>query len=246
MDKISVIIPIHNSSKYILECINSVINQTYKNLEIIVVDDKSEDNSIDIIKGIKDNRIKIIKLKNNVGVAKARNKGIDEATGKYICFLDSDDYWYPEKIDYQLKFMKENDYTFIYGSYYYLRDGKITHKAKVPKKINYKGALKNTTIFTSTVMFNMKKLKKKDIYMPNVKLGQDTACWWKVLRLGITAYGMKDALVVYRVGNKSLSSNKLKALKRTWNLYKLEDISYIRKVYCFICYMFNAVKRRIF
>ena len=82
--------------------------------------------------------------------------------------------------------------------------------------------------------------------MPDVRLAQDTACWWKVLRLGITAYGMRDALVVYRVGNESLSSNKLRALKRTWNLYKLEDISFFRKVYCFICYVFNAIKRRVF
>ena len=246
MDKVSVIIPIHNSSKYILQCINSVINQTYNNLEIIIVDDKSEDNSLDIIKSIHDKRINIIKLKNNLGVAKARNKGIDAATGKYICFLDSDDYWYPEKIEKQIKFIKDNDYTFIYGSYLYLRDEQIVHIAKVPSKITYSEALKNTTIFTSTVMFNMKKLKKKDIYMPDVRLGQDTACWWKVLRLGITAYGMRDALVVYRVGNESLSSNKFRALKRTWNLYKLEDISFFRKVYCFICYVFNAIKRRFF
>ena len=157
MDKVSVIIPIHNSSKYILECINSVINQTYSNLEIIIVDDNSKDNSLDIIKSINDKRINIIKLKNNLGVAKARNKGIDAATGKYICFLDSDDYWYPEKIEKQIKFIKDNDYTFIYGSYLYLRDEQIVHTAKVPSKITYSGALKNTTIFTSTVMFNMKK-----------------------------------------------------------------------------------------
>ena len=102
MKKVSVIIPVHNSSKYIQECINSVINQTYKNLEIIVIDDKSTDNSVEIIKSIRDKRIKSIELKENVGAALARNKGIELSTGDYICFLDSDDYWYHKKIEKQL------------------------------------------------------------------------------------------------------------------------------------------------
>ena len=91
--KVSVIIPLYNEEKYILECINSVINQTYKNLEIIIVDDKSTDNSLKILEQIKDDRIKTIKLDKNSGVAHARNKGVEVSTGDYICFLDSDDFW---------------------------------------------------------------------------------------------------------------------------------------------------------
>lgn len=245
MKKVSVIVPVYNSSKYLKECITSIINQSYKNIEIIVVDDKSSDSSLDIINSIKDKRIKVIKLKKNMGVSNARNEGVKKASGDYICFIDSDDYWYKDKLKKQVDFMEENDYAFIYGSYGYLRNNVVVHKAKVPKKITYNKALKNTTIFTSTVMFNMSKLKKEDLYMPDIRLGQDTSCWWKILKKGITAYGMNEMLVVYRVGNKSLSSNKIRALKRTWNLYKYEDISYIRKVYCFIGYIFNAIKRRI-
>ena len=81
--------------------------------------------------------------------------------------------------------------------------------------------------------------------MPNIQRGQDTATWWKVLKTGINAYGIDEVLSFYRVGEKSLSSNKFKALKRSWNLYKREDISYIKKIYCFICYVFNAIKRRL-
>lgn len=115
----------------------------------------------------------------------------------------------------------------------------------MPKSLNYKQALKNTAIFTSTVMFNMNHLNKEDIYMPNLRRGQDTATWWQILKKGIMAYGMEDVIAIYRVGENSLSSNKFKALKRTWDLYKREDINYFKKIYCFLCYIKNAIKRRI-
>ena len=245
MKKVSVIIPVHNSSKYLSECINSVVNQTYKNIEIIVVDDNSNDSSLSIINSYKDKRIKVIKLKKNMGVSIARNKGVIKASGDYICFIDSDDYWYKDKLEKQVKFMENNNYIFTYGSYGYLRNNVVVHRAKVPRKITYKEALKNTTIFTSTVMFDMSKLKKEDLYMPDIRLGQDTSCWWKILRKGITAYGMDEMLVVYRVGNKSLSSNKIRSIKGTWNIYKLEDISFIKRLWYFMWYLFNAIKRRI-
>lgn len=244
MEKVSVIVPMYNSSKHIKECIESVINQTYRNLELIVVDDASKDDSIKIVEGIKDERIKLIKLKENVGAARARNIGIDKASGSLICFLDSDDYWLLEKLEKQVKFIKENNYTFIYSEYEFLKNGR-RHIAHVPKSITYKEALKNTTIFTSTVMFNMEYLKKEDIYMQNVKRGQDTLTWWNILKKGITAYGMSEVLSIYRVGEKSLSSNKFKALKRTWKIYKYEDISFIKRIYCFTWYVINAIKRRI-
>lgn len=246
MKKVSVIIPVHNSSKYLKKCLDSVINQTYRNIEIIVVDDKSTDNSIELIENINDERIKIIKLKENVGVACARNKGIQEANGDFICFLDSDDYWNLDKIEKQVSFILENNYAFIYSGYVFLKNNKIKNVVHVPKSINYNQALKNTTIFTSTVMFNMNVLTKEEIYMPDIRRGQDTATWWKVLKKGIIAYGMQDVLATYRVGEgSSLSSNKFKALKRTWNLYKREEICYIKKIYCFNCYVINAIKRRI-
>ncbi len=244
MKKVSIIIPMHNSSKHIEECIDSVLNQTYENIELVIVDDKSSDNSIELVEKICDDRIKIIKLSQNVGAAQARNTGIDYATGDYICFLDSDDFWNLEKIEKQVNFIEENNYSFIYSGYAYFRNNKIT-TAHVPNSINYEAALKNTTIFTSTVMFNMRKLKKEDIYMPNIKRGQDTATWWKVLKKGITAYGIDEVLAFYRVGEKSLSSNKFKALKRTWDLYKREDINLVKKIYCFNWYVVNAIKRRM-
>lgn len=241
---VSVIIPVYNSSKYLKECIDSVLNQTYKNIEVIIIDDNSTDNSVDIINSYKDKRIKLIKFKENSGVSACRNKGIELAKGDYITFIDSDDYWNLNKLKKQVRFIEKNDYTFIYSNYAFLKNGK-KHITNVPKSITYKEALKNTTIFTSTVMFNMKHLKKENIYMPLIKRGQDTATWWKVLKLGVIAYGMSDVLSIYRVGNSSLSSNKFKALKRTWDLYKLENIPFFRKIYYFNCYIINAIKRRL-
>ncbi len=244
MKKVSVIIPIHNSEKYLEECIDSVINQTYKELEIIVVDDHSIDSSLSIIKKKNDHRVKIYSLKENNGASYARNLGIKKSTGDYICFIDSDDYWLPNKIEKQLAFIEENNYTFIYDNYLYLKKGK-TKKAKVPKSLDYKQALKNTAIFTSTVMLNMKHLSKDDIYMPHIKRGQDAATWWQILKKGITAYNVDETLSIYRVGEKSLSHNKIIALNRTWNLYKREDINYLKKIEFFICYIYNAIKRRL-
>lgn len=242
MKKVSVIIPTHNSEKYILECINSVINQTYKNLEIIIIDDKSTDDSVKLIKSIKDKRIKLIELERNSGAAITRNKGIEASTGDYICFLDSDDYWKLKKIEKQVKYIK--DKAFIYSEYLYLRKNR-THIAHVPKSLTYNQLLKNSAIFTSTVMLNMEYLTKEDIYMPNMRIGQDYGAWYKIIKKVKKAYGMQEVLSIYRVGNKSLSSNKLKAMKRTWNLYKYEKLPILKRIYCFICYAYNATKRRI-
>ena len=241
--KVSVIIPVYNTSKYLKECLESVINQTYKNLEIIVVDDYSTDNSIDIINSFNDSRIKLVCLDKNYGVAIARNRGIDLSTGDFICFLDSDDYWKLNKIKKQLKFIKNKK--FIYSDYEFLSDNK-RHRTHVPSSITYKEALKNTTIFTSTVMFNMKYLSKEDIYMPDIRRGQDTACWWQVLKNIDCAYGMNSVLSIYRVGGNSLSSNKFQALNRTWKLYKRENIVFYKRVFYFCCYVFNAIRRRLF
>lgn len=244
MKKITVIIPMHNSSKHIVECIESVINQTYENIEIIIVDDASKDNCLEIVKKIKDNRIKIIELKENVGAGIARNKGIEAATGDYICFLDSDDFWALNKLEKQVKFMEDNNYTFVYTQFWYLKNGR-KRVARLPRKLKYKQALKNHAILTSTVMLNREHLRKEEIYMPDIKRGQDSATWWNILKNGVTAYCLKDELTIYRVGEKSLSSNKFKNMKRTWALFKRENIFILKRLFYFFCYAFNASKRRM-
>lgn len=247
---VSIIIPVYNASRFLEETINSIQEQTYSNWEAIFIDDCSSDNSYDIIKQYQknDKRIKVIKNKINNGVAISRNNGIDYAKGEYLCFLDADDKWHPKKLEKQINFMQELNCEFSFTGYQFANEkcnpnGKIV---SVPNKINYKQALKNTTIWTSTVMFDMGKLTKDDIYMPNIKRGQDTATWWKVLKKIEYAYGLNEVLSYYRRTNNSLSANKLTALKRTWNLYRnVEHLNILSSFYNFCWYCFNAVRRRV-
>lgn len=247
---VSIIVPVYNVEKYIMDAIDSVRQQTYTNWELLLIDDCSTDDSIKIIEEniLGDIRIKLLKQERNCGVALARNRGIDEAQGRYICFLDSDDLWKKEKLEKQVNFMKEKDCAFSYTSYEFVNEfGESKGKqAIVPNKINYKQALKNTTIFTSTVMLDINKLTKEQIYMPNLRKGQDTATWWKILKIIDFAYGDQEVLSLYRRRNDTLSSNKFKALKRTWGLYRnVEHLGVFYSIYNFMFYFFNAIKRRI-
>lgn len=247
---VSIIIPVYNASRFLEETINSIQEQTYSNWEAIFIDDCSSDNSYNLIKKYQkeDKRIKLIKNKTNSGAAVSRNNGIDHAEGDYLCFLDADDKWHPEKLEKQINFMQELNCEFSFTGYQFANEkcnpnGKIV---SVPDKINYKQALKNTTIWTSTVMFDMNKLSKEDIHMPNIKRGQDTATWWKVLKKIKYAYGLNEVLSYYRRTNNSLSANKLTALKRTWNLYRnVEHLNILSSFYNFCWYCFNAVRIRV-
>jgi teichuronic acid biosynthesis glycosyltransferase TuaG len=156
--------------------------------------------------------------------------------------------WEPHKLEKQVHFMQEKDCAFSFTGYEFADEAGVPNgkKVYVPAVISYKQALKNTTIWTSTVMFDLSKLTKSDVYMPNVRRGQDTATWWKVLKIVDSAYGVDEVLSYYRRYASSLSSNKLKALQRTWNLYrKVEHLNIFISAYSFNWYCFNAVRRRI-
>ena len=143
--------------------------------------------------------------------------------------------------------MQEKDCEFSYGGYEFAdAEGKpIGKRVEVPLTINYKQALKNTIISTPSVMFDMTKLTKKDIEMPNLKRGQDAATWWQVLKKIDKAYGINEVLFYYRRDASSLSANKFKALKRTWYLYrKIEKFNVVKSFYYFCFYVFNAIKKR--
>lgn len=247
-DLISIILPVYNASKFIDDTINTVLEQTYTNFELLLVNDCSIDDSVEKIKKYKDKRIKLINNDKNSGAAITRNNGIKEANGKFICFLDADDLWDKTKLEKQINFMKEKDCEFSFTGYEFANENGIPNGKKVfvPKMLDYKQSLKNTTIWTSTVMLNMARLSKDDIYMPNVRRGQDTATWWKILKKIDCAYGLNEILSYYRRTNNSLSANKLTALKRTWNLYRnVEKLNIFYSFYNFCWYCFNAVKRRV-
>lgn len=245
--KVSIIVPVYNAHKFIKETIECVLDQTHSNFELILVNDCSSDNSVEIINSYKDDRIVLLNNEKNSGAAVSRNNGIKYATGNYICFLDADDLWEKEKLEKQINFMKEKNCEFSFTGYEFANELGIPNGKKVyiPSTITYKQALKNTTIWTSTVMFDMSKLNKEDIYMPDVK-SEDTACWWRILKQIEKAYGLNEILSYYRRSEGTLSSNKIEALRRIWNLYRnVEKLNIFKSAYCFCGYAFNAVKRRI-
>lgn len=249
--KISIITPVYNCEKYIKDTIEVVKSQTYENWELLLVDDCSTDNSKEIIERylIDDKRIKYFKLDKNSGAAAARNYALDKATGRFIAYLDADDLWKKEKLEKQVEFMQKNNYAFSCTSYEKIdEDGNSKGKIVImPKKIDYNFYLKNTIIQTVGVMVDVDITGKEVLVMPNIRRRQDAATWCQILKANYDCYGMEDALAYYRVVSNSLSSNKLKAVKGTWFLYrKIEKLSFIKACYCFIGYAWNACKKRIY
>lgn len=248
---ISIIVPVYNAEKYIEETIDCVRNQTCGEWELLLVEDGSSDGTVDIImRNLQEKpepRIRLIRQPANGGAAAARNRGLEEARGRYIAYLDADDLWVPEKLEKELRFMREKDAAFVFTGYEFAdEEGRGTGKVvRVPETLNYRQALSNTTIFTTTVMFDTEKIKKEDLRMPTVK-SEDTALWFQVLRSGYVARGLDENLVKYRRTGKTLSSNKIEAIRRIWNLYrKREKLSIGESAYHLCFWAVRAVKRRV-
>lgn len=248
---ISIIVPVYNVAKYIEETIACVEAQTYRAWELLLVEDGSGDGTDEVIERCirerEDSRIRLIRQPSNMGAARARNRGLEEARGRYIAYLDADDLWVPEKLEKELRFMQEKGAAFAFTGYEFADGqgrgtGKVVH---VPETLDYRQALSNTTIFTTTVMFDTARIERKQLEMPVVK-SEDTALWLRVLRNGYTAYGLDENLVRYRRGGSTLSSNKLEAMRRIWHIYRrLEGLSLPRSAWHFVFWAVRAVKRRL-
>lgn len=248
-NKVSIIVPVYNAAAFLEETIASVRAQDETDWELLLVDDCSADGSVSIIEtyAAQDNRIRLIRQPENRGAAAARNRGLEEAAGRYIAFLDGDDLWKPERLSRGLAFMREKQAGFVFSGYEFADEaGKGTGRiVRVPKALSYRQALKNTTIFTSTVLFDTVVIPKELIRMPLVK-SEDTATWWNILRHGHTAYGLDENLVLYRRSTGTLSSNKIEAIRRIWYLYrKAEGLSIPYSMYNFAFYAVRAVLRRV-
>lgn len=250
-EKVSIITPVYNCEKLIKETINCVLKQTYKNFEMILVDDCSIDNSAKIIKKFieKDERIKYYKLNENSGAAVARNYALEKSSGRFIAYLDADDLWKPEKLEKQVKFMIDNNYAFTCTDYEKItEDGTSLNKIiHIPKKVDYNLFLRNTIIQTVGVMIDTQLTGKELLIMPLIRRRQDAATWCQLLRNGFDCYEVPENLSYYRVVSNSLSSNKFKAIKMNWYWYReIEKLPLWKAYYCFIGYAFNAVKKRIY
>lgn len=243
---VSVITPVYNAARYLEKTLLSVINQTYKNIEIVLVDDCSKDNSSEIIKNFKHEQIKIVyHLQDmNRGAGAARNKALLLAKGQYVAFLDSDDVWLPQKIECQIALMKDKGAGFCYTAIEMIdENGKqIKPKRNIKEFCDYKYLLHNTIIATSTVVIDRTILG--DFRMPLRRGGQDYATWLMLLRNGGGAHGINEVMSQYRIVRGSLSCNKLKSIKQAWEIQtQNEQIKKIPAGWHVVCFIWNAFKK---
>lgn len=248
---VSIITPMHNAEKFVARTIESVQKQTYTDWEMIIVDDGSSDGSADIVQTYakSDTRIHYKRLDQNAGVAQARNIAIQSAVGRYIAFLDSDDIWKPDKLRRQLALMQETGTMFCYTACGVIdEDGKESGRVRhVPERVAYKDLLKGNVIPCLTVLLDRKQLSQQgiNVAMPLVP-HEDYAAWLSILKQGVVADGINEILAEYRVNKKSVSANKLQAMKWTWQIYrKQEKLGLVKSMECFLGYLYQAGRKHI-
>ncbi|MBF1026850.1 MAG: glycosyltransferase family 2 protein [Lachnospiraceae bacterium] len=239
---ISIIVPLYNKSSVVARTLASISAQTYTDWEALIMDDASTDDSLQAARkwiqtSAHPEKFRLIALGKNGGVAGARNRGMEEARGRYLAFLDADDIWLPQKLERTLSFLQEKEAAFVYTGYVFARENKIEEiglpireealeglsRTHAVAELDFKHALSRTIIFTSTVMLDRTKIPKSLLQMPQME-SEDTATWWRILKSGISAYGLDEVLALYARPERhasSLSSNKGKAILRIWKLYGL-------------------------
>lgn len=223
-----------------------MIAQTYTNWEMLIVDDYSADNSLQILKKYNDKRIQLIELDKNVGASESRNVAIRKAKGKYIAFLDSDDLWEPQKLEKQISFMETEGIAFSFSTYQPMSDdeSKLYSIIHAPKIVTYSSYLKKTIIGCLTVVIDREKTGGFE--MPNIRSSHDMALWLLIMRRGFDAYGLDENLARYRIVSTSNTANKWRAAKDVWKVYRqFEKLSFFYSIWCFLNYAFNAIIKRI-
>jgi len=241
---VSIITPSYNSERFINDCVESVIKQTYNNWELLIVDDASEDNSRKIIKELSktDQRIKSVFLERNGGAAEARNLAIKKSKGRFLAFLDSDDIWCPNKLEKQIDFMIFNKYPFTYSFYSQMdEEGAFLQEVdNLPLKVTYKSSMKSNKIGCLTAIYDIEFFGK--VYMENLRNRQDYTLWLKLLKKTEFAHCYPQILAHYRIRTNSISSSKLKLIKYHWEIYRhIEKQSFFQSMY----YLFYYISTKI-
>lgn len=242
---ISVVMPNYNGYRFVEQAIDSVLSQTYKNFELLVVDDHSKDDSLSLIqqKAQSDNRIRVIALEHNAGVANARNVGIKEAKGEYIALLDNDDLWTEDKLERQL-LIAQKGADIVYCSYDFIdeQNRSIKKPFVVPQQTDFNKMLASSVISCSTSFIKTELMQahpfNADFYH------EDYALWMELLRVCPTAYGDQKVLMHYRQVTGSRSNKKGNAAKERWNTYrKALKLNTVTSAWAFVRYAVNGVMK---
>lgn len=244
MPDVSVIMPVHNAARFLVDAVESVQQQTFDDLEILLVDDASTDDSLDIARRLagRDGRIRILSLADNAGAAVARNTGIDAARGRYIAFLDSDDLWLPDKLQCQIDYMRESGAAFVCSAYERVDEaGHATGVVRPPARITYAQLLKANRIGCLTAVYDTQRLGK--VRMPPLRKRQDYGLWLRLLRQVDAAHCLPEVLARYRVRTGSISSNKVEMVQWHWRLFReVERLPVHRALY----YLGHNILRKLF
>ena len=206
--KVSIIVPVHNDEKFIQKTIQSILDQTYQNFEVLVIDDCSSDNSVELIKHFNDHRIKLFTQSKNMGAAAARNLGLREATGDYVAFLDGDDYWLPKKLETQLDFMRRNNCSFCCSQYYVVsQDDEKLYLMDAPRIIG-KQRMKNCCyIGCLTAIYDRRAVGLIQID-ERLRKRNDYAIWLSAIQNVGFCLSIPEPLACYRINKRGISHNK--------------------------------------
>jgi len=231
---VSIIVPMYNAESYISDTLDGLLNQTYKDFEVIVIDDCSKDSGAEIVENYvkTSDRIKLLKNEQNMGVAKTRNKGIQHAKHSWIAFCDADDVWVAEKLEKQIDLIKNRGVRLCFtGIRFMTNDGQeLDRTFKVPEKVNYKKLLKQNVITLSSAILPKEMGLKHPMHSDNCH--EDYIFWLTILKSDIDfAYGINEPLVLYRKAKNSKTHNKLKALKMTYKTYRKVGINPFSSLY---------------
>ena len=234
--KIDIILPNYNSFEFITETVKSILNQTYKNWKLIIVDDFSDKKTRSLLKKIsKKKNIKVYFMKQNRKAGFCRNYAIKKSGSPYLAFIDSDDIWKRDKLTKQIKFIKKNNFSFSYTNYETF--GLKKRKVKNPSKLNYFDFLKNTSIATSTMIIKRSLIGKTKF--TNTKICEDYYFKCKLLTKTKYAYCLNQYLTKYRIRKNSLQSSNLRNFFWIWKINK--DLNKLNFIDNFISLFFISV-----
>ena len=238
---IDIIIPNYNKAKYLKECLESVINQTYKNWKIYLIDDFSNDDSRRILNDFRSyDNIKLIFTDKNYGPHHCRNLGIEQSNSDYVAFLDSDDFWPKEKLNLQIKDMLKNDLDFTFTDISYFKDSTIKKKIELPNFYDFNNFILSSSMSTSSILLKreiISKIKFKDVMHEEYLFKCD------ILRENINAIKIKDTFVFYRMTKQNRSSNKFNNLINLWQINKkFNQLSFFTNIKSVLSISFNSLK----